>query len=364
PPDTATTTLLDVEIGVGRTGALTPTAQLEPVRLGGTTVKAASLHNWDEIDRLGVMIGDRIEVQKAGEVIPQVLRGFPEHRTGAERPIPRPAHCPVCGSAVMQEAGKVGYRCVGLSCKPQLVRRLEYFTSRPAMRIEGLGIKITERFFDLGWLQDVADIYHLHRHAEEMKQLEGFGETSVRNLLTAIEGSKAQPLWRVLTALGIPGVGPEVAKLLEAALGTSQRLEAATVEELTAIAGIGPILAHQIAAFFDDINNMAVMAELREAGLEALQPDYRSPLVSPPDGPLTGKSIVVTGSFTDYTRGQLQEMIARLGGKAGSSVSKKTDLVLVGADPGSKADKARELKVPTVEGDQGLQEWLAALGIL
>lgn len=361
PPDTAVTQVLDVEITVGRTGALTPTAQLAPVRLGGTTVKAASLHNWDEIDRLGVRIGDFVEIQKAGEIIPQVLQVFPDRRPADATLIPRPTHCPACQSAVVQEEGKVGYRCVGLSCTPQLTRRLEYFASRDAMRIEGMGIRNVEKFVELGWLSDVADLYRLSGHAEEMGGLEGYGATSVRNLMESIEATKARPLWRVLTGLGIPGVGVESAKALEAAYGTSQALMAASVLDLQSVPGIGAIMAEDIWQFLHDVNNARVIEELRDAGLVALQPEYVSELASPTEGPLTGKTVVITGTFARYTRPQLQERVQQLGGKAGSSVSKKTDLVLIGVDPGSKADKAKELKVPIIEGDTELESWLSQI---
>jgi len=361
PPETAVTQVLAVDITVGRTGAITPTAQLAPVRLGGTTVKAAGLHNWDEIDRLGVRIGDFAEVQKAGEIIPQMLRVFPERRTGAEQEIPRPTHCPACNSAVVQEEGKVGYRCVGLSCTPQLTRRLEYFASRDAMRIEGMGIKNVEKFVELGWLHDVADLYRLSEHADELSVMDGYGATSVRNLLESIDATKQRPLWRVLTGLGIPGVGVESAKALEAGFGTSQALMAASALELQSVPGIGAIMADDIQAFLHDANNERVIDELRNAGLVALQPEYASDLATPTEGPLTGKTIVITGTFAKYTRPQLQEKVQQAGGKAGSSVSKKTDLVLIGADPGSKADKAKELKVAIIEGDVELEAWLGSL---
>lgn len=361
PPDTAITQLKEVEIGVGRTGALTPTAILDPVRLGGTTVQRASLHNWDEIDRLQVRVGDWVEIQKAGEIIPQVIRVLPERRTGHEQEIPRPEHCPACGAAVVREEGMVGYRCVGLACRPQLVRRIEYFASREAMRIEGLGIKTVERFVDPGWLADVADLYRLQEHAVEIAGLEGFGATSVSNLLSAIEESKARPLWRLLTALGIPGVGVESARLLESAFGTWPALAAADHATLQAVEGIGPILADDIWQFAHDPTNMQVLDRLRAAGLLALQPDYQSELSGPAEGPLAGQTIVVTGSFAAYTRSQLEERIQRAGGKAGSSVSKKTNLVIIGTDPGSKADKARQLGVPIIEGDTALEEWLTRL---
>lgn len=361
PPETAITQVLDVEIGVGRTGALTPTAQLAPVRLGGTTVKAASLHNWDEIDRLGLLLGDFVEIQKAGEIIPQVLQVFPDRRSGAEQPIPRPTHCPACGSAVVQEEGKVGYRCVGLACRPQLVRRLEYFASRDAMRIEGMGVKNVEKFVDLGWLTTVADLYRLHEYADEMATLEGYGATSVRNLMSSIEATKEQPLWRLLTGLGIPGVGVESARLLESAFGTSQALVAADVAALQQVRGIGAVMAEDIWQFFHDPTNQRILEELRQLGLQALAPDYQSALVSRTVGPLAGQTIVITGTFSRYSRPQIQERIQQAGGKPGSSVSKKTHLVLIGADPGSKADKARELSLPVIEGDDALETWLATL---
>ncbi len=352
------TRVASIGVQVGKTGTLTPVANLEPVEIAGTTVSRSSLHNRDEIERLGVMIGDWVVVEKAGKIIPHVVRVETARRTGAEQPFVFPTNCPECGTAVEQDEGGVYIRCPNPSCPAQLRESVRYFASRAALDIEGLGIKLIEQLTAKGWIRNFADIYRLAGHRESLIQLERQGEKSIDNLLAGIEASKQRPLWRLLTALNIRHVGQRTAQQLAEHFGTMEAIAAAGLDELSQVEEVGPVIAASLRHFFDSEYGREIVAELREVGLYFGQPVDRAVTATIPTGPLTGKTLVVTGTLERYSRDEIQELIRQHGGKAAASVSKKTDYVVAGAEAGSKLTKARELGVPVLtEG-----EFLALIG--
>jgi DNA ligase (NAD+) len=346
PAREKTTQLLDVVVTVGRTGVLTPNAVLEPVEIGGVTVKQASLHNWDEIERLDVRIGDRVFVERRGDVIPKVTQVVKAVRDGSEKAIPPPKACPGCGEPVVRSEGEVNYYCANAACPDQLVRRVEYFISRGAMDIEGLGSKGAEQFVRAGLVSDVADLYDLHR--EQVLALEGWAEKSTDALFAALEASKNQPLARVLTALGIRGVGTTVAELLVAHYPSLDELAAASVEELQSIEGMGPITAQRIVEWFQRPRHREIIDKLRRAGvrLEEVADTAREATGA---RPLTGLTFVITGTLSTLTRNEAKSLIEAHGGKVTGSVSSKTSYLLVGESPGSKLRKAESLGVPAID---------------
>ena len=335
------TALRDITVQVGRTGVLTPVAELEPINIGGVLVSRATLHNADEIARLGINIGDKVIVQRAGDVIPQIV-GVAESAPNATTFI-FPDKCPVCGGNVIQESGQVARRCVNsLGCPAQRIGELEHFVSRKGFDIEGLGTKQLELFISRGWIKNAADIFTLiSRHGDEMKQLDGFGEKSVSNLNAAIEHARDIDLHRFLFAIGIPEIGEVTAKILARAFGSLATLRAAPVWKLKQIDGIGDVMADEIASFFADSHNSAVLDEL----LQQVHIAEISPSDAPVDGPLAGKKIVLTGTLANYTRDAAREILERMGARVQGSVSAKTDIVLAGADAGSKLDKAQQLGI-------------------
>ena len=335
------TALRDITVQVGRTGVLTPVAELEPINIGGVLVSRATLHNADEIARLGINIGDKVIVQRAGDVIPQIV-GVAESAPNATTFI-FPDKCPVCGGNVIQESGQVARRCVNsLGCPAQRIGELEHFVSRKGFDIEGLGTKQLELFISRGWIKNAADIFTLiSRHGDEIKQLDGFGEKSVSNLNAAIEHARDIDLHRFLFAIGIPEIGEVTAKILARAFGSLAALRAAPVWKLKQIDGIGDVMADEIASFFADSHNSAVLDEL----LQQVRIAEISPSDAPVDGPLAGKKIVLTGTLTNYTRDAAREILERMGARVQGSVSAKTDIVLAGADAGSKLDKAQQLGI-------------------
>jgi DNA ligase (NAD+) len=346
PAREKTTQLLDVVVTVGRTGVLTPNAVLEPVEIGGVTVKQASLHNWDEIERLDVRIGDRVFVERRGDVIPKVTRVVKAVRDGGEKTIPPPTTCPGCGEPVVRPEGEVNYYCANAACPDQLVRRVEYFVSRGAMDIEGLGSKGAEQFVRAGLVSDVADLYYLHR--EQVLALEGWAEKSTDALFAGLEASKNQPLARVLTALGIRGVGTTVAELLVAHYPRLDGLAAASVEELQSIAGMGPITAQRIVEWFQRPRHREIIDKLRSAGvrLEEVASEAREATGTQP---LAGLTFVISGTLPTLTREEAKSLIEAHGGKVTGSVSSKTSYLLVGESPGSKLRKAESLGVPAID---------------
>lgn len=339
----AMTRIQNVIVQVGKTGALTPVAVLEPVHLSGTTVSRASLHNFDEVDRKDVKVGDYALVEKAGEIIPQVVKVLVEKRDGSERPIERPTQCPECGGDVMQAEEEVYLRCMNPACPAQLKQKIRYFAGRGAMDIEGLGIALIEQLVDNGLVKDYADVYDLKK--DDLLGLERIGEKCAQNLLDAIEQSKDRELWRVIAALGILGVGTHAAQVLADHFDSLDALAAAEEDALTEIHEIGPILAHSIATFFRNETIRVILGKFRDGGVKARRP---KPAASPANTNLAGKTLVVTGTLKNYSRQEIQDAIRRLGAKATGSVSKKTDYVLAGENASSKLEKARQLGIPVL----------------
>ncbi|QEM69367.1 NAD-dependent DNA ligase LigA [Geobacter sp. FeAm09] len=337
PPRQAETVVEAIVPSVGRTGVITPVAHLRPVVVSGVTVARATLHNWDEIAAKDIRIGDTVLVERAGDVIPAVVRVLTEKRTGRELLLPPPQTCPECGSEVVRIADEVAVRCMGLSCPPQIRESLIHFASRNAMDIEGLGEKFIEQLLSLGLVHNVADIYRLTR--DDFMQFERMGDKLAGNLLAAIENSKQRELGRFIFALGIRHVGERTAKTLAQSYGSLENLEQATIEELTGIRDIGATVAHSIRTFFDNRDNVAVVRRLQEAGVAPTAEEKRV------GGRLTGKSFVFTGGLAGFTRDQARRIVEDEGGHVVGSVSRKTDYVVAGEEPGSKLDKARELGV-------------------
>lgn len=345
PAEEAVTVLEDIEVSVGRTGVVTPTAILRPVQLAGTTVKRASLHNEDIIREKGLLLGDHVVVRKAGDIIPEVVAVLAERRTGSERPFAMPTHCPACGSALVRLEGEVALRCVNPSCPAQIVEGLIHFASRDAMNIEGLGERVCQQLFDHGLVRNVADLYFLDR--DDLVRLERMGPKSADNLLAAIERSKANSLERLVYGLGIRFIGAKAAKTLAQHFGTLDRLMAATYDELLTVPEIGPKMADSVVTYFARAEVRAVIERLKAAGVNTA---YKGPApAAQAASPFVGKTVVLTGTLASMTRKEAQERIEALGGKVASSVSKKTDLVIAGENAGSKLAKARELGVPVID---------------
>lgn len=345
PAEEAVTVLEDIEVSVGRTGVVTPTAILRPVQLAGTTVKRASLHNEDIIREKGIRLGDHVVVRKAGDIIPEVVAVLAERRTGSERPFSMPTHCPACGSALVRFEGEVALRCVNPSCPAQIVEGLIHFASRDAMNIEGLGERVCQQLFDHGLVRNVADLYFLDR--DELLRLERMGPKSADNLLAAIKRSKANSLERLVYGLGIRFIGAKAAKTLAQHFSTLDRLMAATFDELLTVPEIGPKMADSVVTYFARPEVRTVIDRLKAAGVNTV---YKGPsLAAQAASPFAGKTVVLTGTLASMTRKEAQERIEALGGKVASSVSKRTDLVIAGENAGSKLAKARELGVPVID---------------
>lgn len=341
-----TTKLLDITINVGRTGTLNPLAILEPVNIGGVIVKRATLHNEDEIERKDLRIGDTVVVQRAGDVIPQIVASLSDQRDGSERVFEMPTVCPACGAPVVREEGEAMRYCTNASCPAQLLEHLTHFVSRGAMDIDGLGGKLVARFVELGWVQSMADIYALDW--SKVAELEGMGEKSAEKLANGVEESKHRTLARLLIALGIRHVGERTADLLAQRFGSIDGLMAASVEEINTVPGVGTVLAQSVADFFASAQNRDQIERLRAAGVTVV--DARASESG--ERPLADLTIVLTGKLEAMTRPEAEERLRSMGANVTGSVSKKTSLVIAGEDAGSKADKARELGVPILgEGD-------------
>jgi DNA ligase (NAD+) len=330
------TELLDIEVQVGRTGALTPVAKLKPVWVGGVEVSNATLHNPEEIERKDIRIGDHVIVQRAGDVIPEVVGPVTARRTGQERPFRMPDKCPVCGSPVSKPAGEVVPRCLSESCVQKIMRDIEHFGGKRAMDIDGLGEKIVEQLVEHGLVHDVGDLYILS--LDTLSELERMGTKSAQNLLDAIEASKSRPLHRVLFALGIRHVGEHVATLLVDALGSIETLSEATEEQLSHVEGIGPTLALSVVQWFRNPRNRELVDKLRRGGVSFEKVERTGG-----QGPLAGKSFVFTGGLATMSRDDAKEKVLALGGKVASSVSASTDFVVAGEAAGSKLAKAEKL---------------------
>ena len=335
-----TTRLLDITINVGRTGTLNPLAILEPVNIGGVIVKRATLHNEDEIERKDLRIGDMVVVQRAGDVIPQIVAALVDLRDGTEHPFHMPETCPACGSPVVREEGEAMRYCTNIACPAQLLEHLAHFVSRGAMDIDGLGGKLVAKFVELGWVKSMADIYEIDW--SRVSELEGMGEKSAENLSSAVEESKHRSLARLLIGLGIRHVGERTADLLAQRFGSIDRLTAATLDEVNSVPGIGAILAQSVVDFFASEANQAQIGRLRAAGVNMI--DDRASLAG--DRPLADLTIVLTGKLETMTRPEAEERLRTLGANITGSVSKKTTLVIAGEAAGTKAEKARELGVP------------------
>ncbi|MEN2467853.1 NAD-dependent DNA ligase LigA [Ornithinibacillus sp. JPR2-1] len=343
PAEEVVTRLTDIELSVGRTGVVTPTAILDPVRVAGTTVQRASLHNEDLIRAKDIRIGDTVVIKKAGDIIPEVVRVLPEQRTGSEQPFYMPEKCPACGSELVRLEEEVALRCINPNCPAQLQEGLIHFVSRNAMNIDGLGEKVINQLFREGLIHTIADLYRLER--EELLKLERMGEKSVDNLLSAIEASKANSLERLLFGLGIRFIGAKAAKTLATEFETMDKLQQATYEELIAVDEIGDKMADSIVQYFAEEKVTALINELKELQINM---EYKGPKrveVSLDSNPFASKTFVLTGKMEQMSRPEAKERIEALGGKVTGSVSKKTDVLVAGEDAGSKYDKAVELGI-------------------
>ncbi|MCX7681436.1 MAG: NAD-dependent DNA ligase LigA [Anaerolineae bacterium] len=349
PGREATTRILDIGVNVGRTGVLTPYAILEPVRLGGVTIRKATLHNFEDMERKDIRIGDVVIVRRAGDVIPYVVGPVQERRTGAERLYRPPQICPSCGEPVVSPEDEVAVYCINVACPEQRVRRVEYFAA--VMDIEGLGERTAQLFVARGLVQDAADLYYLKR--EEILGLEGFAEKSTDNLLAAIAASKERPLAQVIAALGIRGVGSTVAQVLARHYRSLDALAAATAEELQTIEGLGPHIAGAIVEWFALPRNREFVEKLRRAGVRLAEEVGEAP---PAGGPLEGLTFVITGTLPTMSREEATRLIERHGGRVTDSVSRKTDYLVVGSAPGgTKYRKAQQLGVPMIDEAQLLE---------
>jgi DNA ligase (NAD+) len=335
PPEERTTLLEDIFVHTGRTGVVTPFAQLDPVFVGGVTITTATLHNEDEVARKDVRKGDTVIVRRAGDVIPEVVGPVLSKRPKTSKPWRFPKKCPSCKSDLVRNEGESATRCINVDCPSQRIEKIFHFASRGGMDIEGLGYQTVMAMIEKGWVKDFGDIYKLT--PERIGQLEGFKDKSIDNLMTAIERSRTRNLGNVIAALGIPMVGSTVAQLLAREVGSLESLEQASAEELEAIEGIGPIMARAIASFFAEPRNREILQKLRDGGVRPVAPDREV------EGPLSGQTFVITGTLEDFSRDEAAAAIENLGGKVTSSVSKKTDHVVVGTNPGaSKFDKAQK----------------------
>ena len=352
PAEEVVTQLLDIELSVGRTGVVTPTAILEPVRVAGSTVGRASLHNEDLIKEKDVRIGDTVIIRKAGDIIPEVVAPLVERRTGDELPFEMPDNCPECDSELVRIEGEVALRCVNPKCPAQMKEALIHFVSRNAMNIEGIGERVVDQLYRAELVQDVSDLYTLTR--EQLIELERMGEKSVSNLLTAIEASKANSMEKMLFGLGIRHVGEKAATILSEEFGTLAALMEADVERLVSIHEIGDKVADSITTYFSNEDVLEVLRKLESYGVNMTYKG-RAKQDVPTDGPFAGKTVVLTGKLSILTRGEAKEKIEAFGGKVSGSVSKKTDLVIAGEDAGSKLAKAEELGI-TVWDEETLVE--------
>jgi DNA ligase (NAD+) len=345
------TKLRDIHVKVGRTGALTPQAVLEPVNVGGVVISRATLHNEDYVKEKGILVGDTVIVERAGDVIPQVVKPVTEERKGDEYAFEMPTRCPVCDEPVSRPEGEAVTRCVNARCPAQALEHIIHWSSKSAMDIDGLGEKLATRLFDLGFIKDVADVYDLE--AGQLVRLEGFGEKSVENLIGSIQRSKERPFSSVLYALGIRHVGAVTADLIATRFGGEDLMRGVEVERLTEIDGVGEVVARAVVEYFDLDDNRDLVKRLMERGL-----DFERVEGSPSEGQLAGKRIVITGTL-DRPRSYYVERLEAAGGTFTSSVSKNTDYVLAGGEAGSKLERAKELGVPVLDGD-GFEELLSS----
>jgi DNA ligase (NAD+) len=337
-PKQESTKIKDIKPQVGRTGALTPVALMEPVRVGGVEVSRATLHNQDEIDRLDVRIGDTVIIQRAGDVIPEVVQVITSKRTGKEKKFEMPSKCPVCGAEVIKE--EAIHRCIGLDCPAQLKGRIRHFASKRAMDIDGLGVKLINQLVDKGLVNDVADIYYIKK--EQLVELERMADKSAQNIINAIEKSKTKPLAKFLYALGVRNVGETTAEDLARHFTRLDDFFRLSEEELMEVDGIGPEVAASVHRFFGDKKNKESIDRLKKAGVKVIEPKAKE------KGKLAGKTFLFTGALKDFARDEARTLVESMGATTASTVSKKVDFVVVGEDPGSKFDKAKELGIKTL----------------
>ena len=356
PAEQVKTKLYDVTFQVGRTGVVTPVAELEAVNLSGSIVKRASLHNFDEIRRKEIKIGDNVIIEKAAEIIPQVVNVVFEDRKGDEKDIEVPTNCPICDSELVKEEGQVALKCLNPQCPEKVKREIAYFVSRDAMNITGLGEKIVEKFIELGKIKTVVDIYSLKNYVEELENLEKMGKKSVENLINSIEESKKQGFSKVLYALGIPFVGKFNANLLTKNYNSIELLKEKSVEDLLEIKGIGDKVAVAVHTYLNDENNWAKIVALKEIGLQFEAEETEEKEIE--DNPIKGKSFLATGKLEKYKRNDIKDIILAKGGNYLSGVTKKLDYLIAGEKAGSKLSKAEELGVRVLTEEEFEKEFL------
>ncbi|OPL12355.1 MAG: DNA ligase (NAD(+)) LigA [Firmicutes bacterium ML8_F2] len=342
PPEEKPTTVIDIQVKVGRTGAITPVAILEPINLSGSTVQRASLHNEDLIAAKDIRIGDMVMVRKAGEIIPEIIKVIKERRNGKEKQFQMPEYCPSCGSETVRLSGESVRRCLNPSCPAQLVEKLVHFASRRAMDIDGLGPALAELLFKEGLVKNVGDLYYLT--SSQLQELPRVAEKSAENLLEAVEKSKSNPLRRLLFGMGIRFVGEKAARLLAEHFGTLEKLNEASAEEIMAVDEIGLKIAQAVVSFFKTKETEPVLEKLRNAGLNFSEPRRKEGKSA-----LAGKTFVFSGALSELTRSEAAELVEKAGGKVSSSVSGKTDYLVLGDEPGSKVEKAGELGVKIID---------------
>lgn len=340
--DIAETRLLDIKVNTGRTGVLTPYAVLEPVFVGGTTVTYATLHNADLIASKDLRVGDIVQIKRAGDVIPQVIGPVPDKRDGTQQPWQPPTHCPSCQSAVARDEDGVAVYCPNVACPGRQLEGLVHFASRDCLDIDGLSYQRIAQLLDAGLVRDAADLFAIT--VEQLVTLERFADRSAENLVAAIAAARAQPLSRLLFALGIRHVGAQAAQLLARRFGTLDALASASLEEITAVRGIGDVIAQSVRAFFDDDSTRALIERLRAAGLTLVEPEAQQASAT-----LEGATVVITGTLPTLSRGEATELVERAGGRVTGSVSKKTTFVVAGADAGSKLEKAEALGIEVID---------------
>jgi len=346
PAIQGTTKLIDIGINVGRTGSLNPYAVLEPVRVGGVVISSAALHNEEDIHRKDIRIGDWVVVQRAGEVIPEIVEPIVSRRTGKEKIFSMPGRCPVCGSEVIKPEGEAMHRCTNAACPSQALEKIKHFVSRGAMDIDGVGEKLCQALFEAGLIKDAADLYYLTK--EQLFSLGRMADKSASNVLNSIERSKDRPLARVIFALGITHVGDQYAELLADSFSGIDAIAEANQEDLAAFPSIGPKIAESVVAFFRQEGNKRIIEKLREKEVGQGLGKRKAKAVKPEELPLAGLEFVLTGKLESFSRSEAEAKIKALGGKVGSDVARKTSYLVVGADPGSKSTKARKMGTKTL----------------
>ena len=349
PPEEVVTKLTDIIFTVGRTGKITPNAVLEPVRVAGSVVQRATLHNEDFIAEKGLMIGDYVVLRKAGDVIPEVVRPVVERRTGEEEPFKMIENCPVCGAPLTKVDAM--HFCLNPYCEAKKIEGMIHFSSRDAMDIEGMGEKVVEQLFNQGFFHNIAEIYDLAEHRQEIIELDGWQRKSVDNLIEAIENSKANSLEKVLFGLGIKEVGAKTAKVLARIYGDIDALSQATYDDLIQIPDVGPILANSLVTWFADQNNQRLIEQLKEKGLNF---KYLGSTVKAADSYFSGKTVVLTGTLSSMGRKEATTLLEDLGAKVTGSVSRATNVVIAGVEAGSKLDKAQALGITVLNEDEFL----------